>query len=104
MKRGEVWWAALPKPVGRRPVVLVSREEAYGVRELVTVVPVTTRIRDLPTELALGRAEGLPRRCVANADDITTIPKRALAEYAGTLSFDSMARLETALRFALGLD
>jgi mRNA interferase MazF len=85
-------------------VVLVSREEAYRVRDLVTVVPVTTRIRELPTEVVLGRAEGLPRRCVANADDIVTIPKQTLREYAGTLSVDAMARLETAIRFALGLD
>ena len=37
MRRGEVWWADLPVPVGRRPVVLLSRNEAYAVRELVTV-------------------------------------------------------------------
>ena len=42
MKRGDVWWAQLPRPAGRRPVVLVSRDEAYHVRELVIVVSVTT--------------------------------------------------------------
>ncbi len=104
MKRGEVWWAALPKPAGRRPVVLISRDEAYQVRELVIVAPVTTRVRDLPTEVPLGRAEGLPRRCVANADNLTTIPKRTLVEYAGILTTDSMAQLEGALRYALGLE
>lgn len=104
MKRGEVWWAALPKPAGRRPVVLVSRDEAYQVRELVIVVPVTTRVRDLPTEVPLGRAEGLSRRCVANTDNLVTIPKRTLVEYAGALTADGMAQLEGALRFALGLE
>ena len=94
MRRGEVWWAVLPKPAGRRPVVLVSRDEAYQVRELVIVAPVTTRVRDLPTEVPLGRAEGLPRRCVANADILTTIPKRTLVTRAGALSAEQVAQLE----------
>jgi mRNA interferase MazF len=104
MKRGDVWWAALPKPAGRRPVVLVSRDEAYQVRELVSVVPVTTRVRELPTEVPLGRAEGMARRCVANADTLTTIPKRTLVEYAGSLGAERMGQLESAIRFALGFE
>ncbi len=104
MRRGEVWWAALPKPAGRRPVVLVSRDEAYAVRALVTVVPVTTRVRGIPVEVPLGRDEGLPRRCVANADTIATIPKAALAGYAGVLDGEKVAALDAAMRFALGLD
>jgi mRNA interferase MazF len=102
MRRGEVWWAQLPKPVGRRPVVLVSRDEAYAVRELVSVIPVTTRIRAIPVEVPLGREEGLPKRCVANVDTITTIPKAALVEYAGVLAPDKVELLDAAIRFALG--
>ena len=102
MRRGDVWWAELPAPVGRRPVVLLSRNEAYAVRELVTVAPVTTRIRRIPTEVELGRAEGLPRRCVANLDTVTTIPKRSLAAQLGTLPPARLAAVEAALRFALG--
>ena len=103
MRRGEVWWADLPKPAGRRPVVLISRDEAYAIRGLVTIVPVTTTIRDIPVEVRLGRDEGLPRACVANADTIATIPKAALADYAGVLGADKMAALDGAIRFALGL-
>jgi mRNA interferase MazF len=102
MRRGEVWWAQLPKPVGRRPVVLVSRDEAYAVRQLVSVIPVTTRIRAIPVEVPLGREEGLPKRCVANVDTITTIPKAALVEYAGVLAPDKVELLDAAIRFALG--
>ncbi len=104
MRRGEIWWADLPAPAGRRPVVLVSRDEAYGVRELVTVVPITTRIRDIPVEIPLGREEGLPRRSVANADTITTIPKHVLHERAGVLSTQQIAQLDDAIRFALALE
>lgn len=104
MRRGEVWWAQLPRPVGRRPVVLASRDEAYAVRSLVTVIPITTRARQIPVEVPLGRAEGLPRACVANADTIATIPKSALAGYAGVLGPEKVAALDRAIRFALGLD
>ncbi|HKB16684.1 MAG TPA: type II toxin-antitoxin system PemK/MazF family toxin, partial [Planctomycetota bacterium] len=59
MRRGEVWWATLRGRAGRRPVVLVTRDEAYPLRELVTVVPVTTRVRGIATEVALGPEDGL---------------------------------------------
>ena len=104
MRRAEVWWANLPEPVGRRPVVLVSRDDVQSVRALVTVAPVTTRVRGIPTEVALGKHEGLPRPCVANADALATIPKRTLEQYAGTLSAAKTTALDDAIRFALGLD
>jgi mRNA interferase MazF len=104
MRRGEVWWADLPAPAGRRPVVLISREEAYAVRALCTVVPVTTRIRNIPVEVPLGRDEGLPRKCVANADTIATIPRTTLVEYIGVLGAEKVTKLDAALRFALGLE
>jgi mRNA interferase MazF len=103
MRRGEVWWADLPPPAGRRPVLLLSRDEAYAVRELVTVAPVTTRARRIPTEVTLGRPEGLPKACVVNLDTITTIPRRALAERIGPLPADKLADVDRALMFALGL-
>ena len=103
MRRGEVWWAELPPPAGRRPVVLLSRDEAYPVRELVTVAPLTTRSRRIPSEVTLGRADGLPRRCVANLDTITTIPKRMLTHRLCTLGPGKRAAVDRALRFALGL-
>ena len=103
MRRGEIWWAQLPAPAGRRPVVLLSRDEAYVVRELVTVAPVTTRIRRLPVEVPLGSQEGLARKCVCNLDTITTIPKRILVERVTLLSPVKLRAVSEALRFALGL-
>ncbi len=104
MRRGEVWWTHLPGPGGRRPVVLLSRDEAYTARALVTVAPVTTRIRRLPVEVPLGKKDGLPKRCVINLDIITTIPTKDLAERIVLLSGSKLAALDGALRFALGLD
>jgi mRNA interferase MazF len=104
MKRGEVWWAELPAPAGRRPVVLLSRDEAYAVRELVTVAPITTRIRNIPIEVPLGPNEGLPKKCVANLDTITTIPKSILLERISVLPAPKITALNKAIRFALELE
>ena len=103
MRRGEVWWAYLPAPAGRRPVVLLSRDVAYRVRSAVTVAPVTTTIRDIPVEVVLDEADGLPRRCVVNLDDVTTIPKDLLRARLVPLSREKLLAVETALRFALDL-
>jgi mRNA interferase MazF len=103
MKRGEVWWAELPKPAGRRPVILLSRDEAYQVRDLVTVAPLTTRVRNLPVEVTLGIQEGLPRSCVVNLDTVTTIPKKFLLTRVCWLASEKMKEINEALRFSLGL-
>lgn len=103
MRRGEVWWADLPAPAGRRPVVLLSRNEAYLVRDLVTVAPVTSRIRGIPTEVELGPADGLPKRCAINLDTVTTIPKAALSQRVAVLAPEKLVMAEKALKFALGL-
>lgn len=100
MKRGEIWWARIDK---RRPVVLLSRAEAYAMRAMVIVAPATTTVRGFALEVKLGRREGLPRECVVNCDWLVTIPKADLIERAGSLSMLKMRRVDDALRFALGL-
>ncbi len=104
MKRCEVWWANLPAPSGPRPVVLLSRDEAYIVRTHVTVAPVTTRARGLRTEVPLGPAEGIPLPSVANLDSINTIPKSLLSRQMGSLSTPKIHGVEAAVHFALGLE
>ncbi len=104
MRRGDVWWAELPLPVGARPVVLLSRNSAYSIRENVTVAPVTTRIRNIPTEVSLGPEDGLSRASVVNLDTINTIPKGNLQEYLTSLSSEKLLAVEAAIRFALGME
>lgn len=101
MKRGEIWWARLDK---RRPVVLLSRDEAYDVRAMVIVAPATTTIRGFAVEVKVGPREGLKRPCVINCDWLVTIPKVDLLERAGMLSSVKLRQLDEALRFALSLD
>ena len=104
MERGEIWWAALPAPMGRRPVVVVSRSRAIQVRQSVTVAAITTVIRKIPVEVPLGPAEGLPKRCVANCDVLNTIPKQLLSQRVGALPAEKLRVLNAALRFALAVD
>ncbi len=104
MRRGEIWWAELEQPAGRRPVVLLSRNEAYTVRSLVIVAPVTTRIRHIPSEVQLGIDDGMQQECVANLDTITTIPKDCLQTRLAILSAKKLKEVEAAIHFTLGLE
>ena len=104
MRRGEVWWADLPPPTGHRPVVLISRDEAYSYRELVTVAPVTRRIRGIRAEVPLGPEDGLPRRCAVNLDSMTTVPIDALQRHIASLRIEKLQAVDSAIHFALGLE
>lgn len=99
-----MWWINLPPPSGRRPVLLLSRDEAYTVRDLVIVTPITTRVRGIPTEVRLGPEDGLPKASVANLDVIITASKGSLQERITGLSPEKLRAVEAAIHFALGLE
>ena len=103
MRRGEVWWAELPPPTGRRPVLLLSRDAAYSVRTSVTVAIITRTIRNIPVEVLLEPEDEMPAQCVVNLDDILTIPKSRLTERITTLSSEKMIAVRQAIVFALDL-
>ena len=103
MKRGEVWWANMPQPIGRRPVLLLRRNAAYPVRSSVTVAPITRTVHEIPVEVRLGPEDGLPRDCVANLDNIVTVSKKRLDRSLTTLSPEKMRSIEQAIKFALDL-
>jgi mRNA interferase MazF len=101
VRQYEIWWAALPPPVGRRPVLLLSRNSAYGLLNKVIVAEVTSTVRDIPVEVRLGPREGLARRSVANLDNIHVVARGDLAGRIGALAADRVAELKRALGFAL---
>ena len=103
MRRGEIWWAELDPPAGRRPVLLLSRDEAYSVRSLIIVAPITTRIRRIASEVPLGIEDRMPQDCVANLDTIITIPKDCLQSRITSLSTKKLVEVESAIRFSLGM-
>ena len=104
MKQYEIWWAALPARAGRRPVLLLSRDSAYSYLNKFSVVEITSTIRNIAVEVPLGRAEGMPSRCVANFDNLRTVSRSALQRRAGSLSPQRRVEVKRALGRALAWD
>ena len=100
MRRGEVWWATLP--AGRRPVVVLTRDAAIPLLGTVTVAPMTTRVRGIPTEVPLGVSDGVPRPGVVSLDNVQILPKRSLRRRITSLSAARLDQVCDALRYALG--
>jgi len=104
MQKGEIWWARLPEPIGKRPVVLLSRDEAYSVRNAITVAEITSTIRNIPVEVSLGPEDDLPKKCVINFDTIITIRKELLVERITILEPDKIDEVNKAIKFALDME
>ncbi|MDI9597746.1 MAG: type II toxin-antitoxin system PemK/MazF family toxin [Candidatus Caldatribacteriota bacterium] len=103
MQKGDIWWANLPEPIGRRPVALLSRNEAYEVRNSVTVAEVTSTIRNIPVEVRIGKRENMPKECVINLDTIITIRKELLDQRIVHLDSGKISEVDDAIKFALDL-
>lgn len=103
MNRGDVYSIDWPG-AGVHPAVVVTRQSAIPFLTNVTVVLVTSTVRDLPTEVPLGAVEGLEEECVANCDNVLTVPKAELGDYRGRLAPDRLEQLNDALPIALELD
>ena len=101
MRRGEVWWANLPAPIGRRPVLILTRGAAVAARDQVVVAQITTTIHHLPSEVRLTRADGMPRDCVVNCDVLLTVPKARLTSHITTLPRETMDAVHQALKYAM---
>ena len=85
-------------------MVVLTRDRAIPLLANVTVAAVTGTMRGLPTEVPLGREQGLSRECVVNCDNLFTIPKKAVGRRRGELDPESVARLRTSLMIALDLE
>ena len=81
--QGEIWWAEAEDK--RRPVLVVTRNEALPVLSRILVAPVTTTIRGITTELELDRSHGLPKPCVASFDNLQVIRRAWLTQRVGSL-------------------
>jgi mRNA interferase MazF len=102
MKRGEVRWYKFSRPDKNRPVVILTRDSALEFLGEVTVAPITSTIRDIPTEVLLTKEDGMPRDCAVNLDHIQTVSKRKIGSLITTLNSIKMSELRLALLFALG--
>jgi mRNA interferase MazF len=101
MDRSEVWWADLPPPMGRRPVLILTRSAAVGVRNQVVVAQITTTTHHLPCEVAITPADGMPKACVVNCDVLLTVAKKRFINRIARLSRAKMDEVNRALKFAM---
>ncbi|MDP3984953.1 MAG: type II toxin-antitoxin system PemK/MazF family toxin [Acidimicrobiia bacterium] len=101
MNRGEIWWAASPGGK-RRPYLVLTRQAAIGRLHSVLAVPATTTVRQIPTEVGLNRADGMPSPCALSFDNLTLMPKSLLTERITRLSLARMEDVCRAVRVATG--
>jgi len=101
LKQYEIWWAHLPGPAGKRPVLLLSRNDAYEYLQKFIAAEITTTIRGIPMEVGLDKADGVPKRCVANCDHLRTVSRSALVKRLGVLKPDRIMEVKRAVGFAL---
>jgi mRNA interferase MazF len=101
VRQYEIWWAELPPPVGRRPVLLLTRTTALRYLTKCIVAEVTSTVRGIAVEVNLGIGEGLPRGCVANLDNVHVVPLRSLVRCAGALAPARHIEVKRALGHAL---
>jgi mRNA interferase MazF len=99
--RGDVWWCEL-EAIGRRPVVVLSRDAAIPRLGRTLVAPCTTTIRSLPSEVVLEpREDPVPRRCAANLDSVESVSVGVLVERLGRLADGRMREICAALAIAV---
>ena len=103
VKRGEVRWYRFDHPDKRRPVVILTRESVLAYLSVVTVAPVTSTIRDIPSEVPLGETDGMPRECAINCDHLQTVSRARIGALITALGSRRMAEVSRAVQFALGL-
>lgn len=104
MNRGDVCWYTFKAPDKKRPVLILTRESAISVLNSVTIAPITSTIRSIPTELLLTARDGVPHTCAANFDNLQTVPKSNIGDRITRLTSRRMKEAAAAVSFALGLD
>ena len=104
MTRGDVCWYTFKAPDKKRPVLVLTRNSAIAVLNSVTIAPITSTIRNIPTEVILTRDDGLPDTCAANFDNIQTVPKSNVGDPIARLTARRMREAAAAVSFALGFD
>ena len=104
MNRGDVCWYTFKAPDKKRPVVVLTRDSAIAYLSTVTVAPVTSTIRGVPSEVVLSEEDGMKAPCAVNLHNAVTISQQRLGKRVARLGFDRMGEICSALQFSLGCD
>jgi mRNA interferase MazF len=98
---GDICWYTFKSPDKKRPVLILTRDSAIAILHSITVAPITSTIRGIPTEVVLTEADGLPNTCAAN---FQTVPKSNIGGHIARLTSAKMQEAGMAVSFALGFD
>lgn len=101
--QGQIWWANLPDPLGWRPVLILTRDDALPKRHYATVAPLTRTIRGLDSEVILEPGDGVPTRSAVTLDNIATIDQDPLVQYLATLPADRMNEVSEAVHYVFDM-
>ena len=102
LARGQVWTVRFRKPDKERPVVILSRDEALEVLSTILVAPITSTVRDLPSQVVVGEAEGLGHDSAISLDHVQCLDRARLIRRLGRLSPERMREVCAALAVATG--
>jgi mRNA interferase MazF len=103
MKRGEIRWYKFKAPDKKRPVLILTRDSILEYLGEFTVAPITTTVRDIPSEVFLSKQDGMIKDCAINFDHIQTVSKGKIGSLITTLSTDKLEQVSEAIQFALNL-
>ena len=104
MERGEICWYRFKSPDKNRPVVILTRNSAVDYLGEITIAPITSTVRSIPTEVLLDEKDGMKNLCAVNLDHIQTVSKSRIGAFITKLSFSKIESIITALSFALEID
>jgi mRNA interferase MazF len=102
LNRGDIHLCVFASPDKRRPVLILTRDSAIGHLSTVTVAPVTSTVRSVPSEVVLDVDDGLKTRCAVNLHNAVTIPQDRVGKRVASLTAERMLEVCSALRFSLG--
>ena len=103
MKRGEIRWYKFKTPDKKRPVLILTRDSVLEYLGEVTVAPITSIVRDIPSEVFLSKRDGMTMDCAANFDHIQTVSKGKIGSLITKLSTDKLKQVRNAIQFSLNL-
>ncbi len=103
MKRGEIRWYKFKAPDKKRPVLVLTRDSILEYLGEVTIAPITSTIRDIPSEVLLSKQDGMARDCAINFDHIQTVSKAKIGSLITQLSADKLIQVRNAIQFSLNL-
>jgi mRNA interferase MazF len=103
MKHGEIRWYRFSAPDKKRPVVILTRDSVLEYLGEVTIAPITTIVRDIPSEVFLSTVDGMPKDSAVNCDHLQTVSKGKIGPLITSLPRTKMLEVGRAIRFALDI-